>query len=528
MDITVDSGPPDEPTITLDPDGWTKAAEVKVTVDHEVSDEALSDIETIRVKIGDAAWQDYDYDELPIQTNVTEEGQTVIQAQAVDVIGNTSPIVYRTVKISRTGLRLESQLFHTADHKQLYISENWTNQSVTADVYVSHDQGVSIDSVTYSTDEGATWLPYDAPLDFSTEGEHSLWVQAKDAAGNDMTERLIIKIDQTNPLIQYGPDGNTSPSQSVSAQVVVIDEDSGIDEDQLHYIWSKSKDKLDETADWKPFDHLSPLNLAGEVGEWYLHIRALDQAGNESYAISQRFSLESSSQGGNNSGHWIPARSNNAKLGKLVLSEGQLTPAFAADVTEYNGEVANEIDHIHLIVSAAHRLAVVTIHGERIDDQETVSILLDEGTNTIEISVTAEDGTENTYTLIIDRMKAKEKEKAPSDEPTLTDISGHWAEAFIDEAWGKGLIQGYPDGTFKPNQPVTRAEFTVMLTNALNLEGEGVTLAFADRDQIGGWAERAIALAVEAGIVSGYEDGTFRPDLPMTRAEMKDRDHQRT
>ena len=81
------------------------------------------------------------------------------------------------------------------------------------------------------------------------------------------------------------------------------------------------------------------------------------------------------------------------------------------------------------------------------------------------------------------------------------------------------LVSGYPDGTFKPNAAITRAEFTVILANALKLEGAGSAAAFTDEAKIGGWAKQAIANAVEAGIMSGYADGSIRPNARITRAE---------
>jgi len=67
---------------------------------------------------------------------------------------------------------------------------------------------------------------------------------------------------------------------------------------------------------------------------------------------------------------------------------------------------------------------------------------------------------------------------------------------------------------------VTRAEFLVMLVNALGLENTGGTLNFTDEDRIGAWAKEAAAVAAQLGIVNGYPDGSFRPDAPITRAEM--------
>ena len=109
---------------------------------------------------------------------------------------------------------------------------------------------------------------------------------------------------------------------------------------------------------------------------------------------------------------------------------------------------------------------------------------------------------------------------SPEVLSAFRDMDGHWAADVVRQAAAKGIVAGYPDGTFRPDHPITRAEFTVMLVSALQLEGTGAPLPFTDRDQIGPWAAREIGLAVQAGIVRGYEDGTFRPDAPIIRAEM--------
>ncbi|WP_435923010.1 bacterial Ig-like domain-containing protein [Paenibacillus sp. DYY-L-2] len=107
----------------------------------------------------------------------------------------------------------------------------------------------------------------------------------------------------------------------------------------------------------------------------------------------------------------------------------------------------------------------------------------------------------------------------------FTDVTGHWAEASIREAISLGFINGYPDGTFKPNGAVTRAEFAVMLAKALKLadaDGNAASepVAFTDQVEIRPWARDAVAMAINAGIIEGYEDGSFRPSGNVTRAEM--------
>ncbi|MFC0393615.1 InlB B-repeat-containing protein [Paenibacillus mendelii] len=105
-------------------------------------------------------------------------------------------------------------------------------------------------------------------------------------------------------------------------------------------------------------------------------------------------------------------------------------------------------------------------------------------------------------------------------EPEFSDISGHWAEDNIKQAVKNGIVSGYPDGTFKPNAAVTRAEFVVMLMNALKPQAEKAEIAFTDTAKIEAWAKKAVAQAMQAGIIRGFEDGSFRPDKVVTRSEM--------
>ncbi len=102
----------------------------------------------------------------------------------------------------------------------------------------------------------------------------------------------------------------------------------------------------------------------------------------------------------------------------------------------------------------------------------------------------------------------------------FSDIAGHWSEASIKKANSMGIVGGYTNGTFKPDRTVTRAEFAAMLMNALKLQGDGAELTFTDKGKIGTWAKKAVAQAVQAGIITGYEDGTFRPNAPISRSEM--------
>ena len=78
-----------------------------------------------------------------------------------------------------------------------------------------------------------------------------------------------------------------------------------------------------------------------------------------------------------------------------------------------------------------------------------------------------------------------------------------------------GIVNGYPDGTFRPNAPITRAEMAKIIALFAKLDKT------ADRfpDTAGHWAEAYIRLAAGNGWIEGYPDGSFRPDRSITRAE---------
>jgi hypothetical protein len=104
----------------------------------------------------------------------------------------------------------------------------------------------------------------------------------------------------------------------------------------------------------------------------------------------------------------------------------------------------------------------------------------------------------------------------------FTDIKGHWARENITYLYFKGITGGFPDGTFRPNATVTRAQLAAMLVRA-----KGLTRAspapgenpFADL-KAGHWGYADILAARQAGIIGGYADGTFQPDRPVNRAEI--------
>ncbi|RJE89717.1 SpoIID/LytB domain-containing protein [Paenibacillus sp. 1011MAR3C5] len=111
----------------------------------------------------------------------------------------------------------------------------------------------------------------------------------------------------------------------------------------------------------------------------------------------------------------------------------------------------------------------------------------------------------------------------PKPEPSIdfSDIGSHWAKASIEEAVKRGIVMGYEDGTFRPQAQVTRAQFITLLMRAFDGEiSRSAAPAFKDSSDIPDWAMASVKKAVAAGLITGYDDGTFRPGKAISRSEM--------
>lgn len=105
-------------------------------------------------------------------------------------------------------------------------------------------------------------------------------------------------------------------------------------------------------------------------------------------------------------------------------------------------------------------------------------------------------------------------------KPTIapSDIQGHWAEAFIQSLVNKQFVSGFPDGTFKPETVLTRAQFAAVLAKTFDLPAKRQPSTFVDVPS-SFWGAAAIAKANAMGFMAGFPDGTFRPGQNLTRVQ---------
>ncbi|MBM7567176.1 Ig-like domain-containing protein [Paenibacillus sacheonensis] len=371
--------------------------------------------------------------------------------------------------------------------------------------------GADAGTTTAASGGGWTWTPGTALAD----GTHTVSTRATDAAGNTSSASAAITftVDQTLPgvpVITAPAAGesttDTTPTVSGTAEgntavTVILDgTDSGTT-------------TAEADGDWT----LTPGTALAE-GAHTVSARTKDAVGNMSAAsVPVSFTIRretASAPGGYLSGN-ADLRSLTAKADGQELA---LTPTFAAGTTDYKADTSEE--RIVVQAAAADANAAVTIQGEASSGDKTVRLA--EGDNKIEIAVKAANGTVRTYTLNVRRSIVIVDPNPPTC--TFTDITGHWAETQICEAVVNGVVQGDSSAFFRPNEKITRAEFTVMLLRALGTapvtDKDTPALSFGDRAKIPDWAKETIAAAVNNGIVKGYADGAFRPNQTVSRTEM--------
>lgn len=108
-------------------------------------------------------------------------------------------------------------------------------------------------------------------------------------------------------------------------------------------------------------------------------------------------------------------------------------------------------------------------------------------------------------------------QRSPTD---LSDIDDHWAEFCIQHLYQRGVVSGYPDQTFRPNEPVTRTEFAAMLDKAFpDLPDSVAKKEYQDLEETY-WGLIPIYRATQTGFMVGYPDDTFAPIKNIPRYEV--------
>ena len=168
-----------------------------------------------------------------------------------------------------------------------------------------------------------------------------------------------------------------------------------------------------------------------------------------------------------------------------------------------------------------HHLADVLVKAWYHD---AVDYVVEHGIMTGTSATTFEPNTTLSRAMVAQILYNLEGQPTVTGESTFTDVSGHWAIDAITWAQKTGVVDGYEDNTFRPENNVTRQEFAQMMYNYAaykdyDLSAKGDLSQFTDGDSVQEWAVTAVSWANGNALINGHDDGTLEPGGTTTRAQ---------
>ncbi|MCU6713245.1 hypothetical protein M6D81_31560, partial [Paenibacillus sp. J5C_2022] len=278
---------------------YATSASTAVTVSDNGGGIDLSSLQyvwtqSISTPDGGAAWSGFASGDSLSKTGV--DGDWYLHVQAKDIAGNE-------VQVGSNRFRLDN----SAPEAVLGTNGKETYAMSASTVVTVSDNGGGVDpsSLQYvwtqsasTPDGGAAWSGFASGDTLSKSGVDGDWyvhVQAKDVAGNELqVGSPRFRLDNSAPEAVLGTNGNEMYAMSASTAVTVSDNGSGVDPSSLQAVWTQSASTPDGGAAWSGFANGDILSKSGVDGDWYLHIRAVDAAGNAMDAGSNRFRLDNS------------------------------------------------------------------------------------------------------------------------------------------------------------------------------------------------------------------------------------------
>ncbi|MBD2725838.1 S-layer homology domain-containing protein [Nostoc sp. FACHB-892] len=139
----------------------------------------------------------------------------------------------------------------------------------------------------------------------------------------------------------------------------------------------------------------------------------------------------------------------------------------------------------------------------------------------LQTPVPSSAGLESSVTLSALPLVTPAKQKSIIPPPiAFNDVTNNfWGRPFIDVLSSRGILKGFPDYSFRPNQPVNRAEFAAILQKAFDQDRTKTAIAFQDVPAKF-WATPAINQAISAGFLKGYPKKTFKPQQNISRVQV--------
>lgn len=165
--------------------------------------------------------------------------------------------------------------------------------------------------------------------------------------------------------------------------------------------------------------------------------------------------------------------------------------------------------------NSGYSIADVKVDGTSVGDVNSYTFEDVAANHTINATFTYNGG----GTITPDPTPDPDPEPTPDpDEPGIADPDDTGVADWLNTEDHEVFLNGYPDGSFGPDRSMTRAEVAAMFSNLLLDKNVPITTSFSDVAE-DAWYADAVNMLASLDMIAGYEDGTFRPDAPITRAE---------
>lgn len=546
--VMVDTVPPQAPVLAQEPTTPTNKS-VEVTVTYP------DDAEIKEVRIDGGSWVPFDSVANDEKIIMYENG--TVEARCSDAAGNVSDVSRLVVSnIDRTG----------PDTPILVpdITEP-TNKTVTVTVYYAEDSVVKeirIGESDWSLYEGSVTVDRNAKIE----------ARSMDEAGNiSPIGRLII--ENIDAILPTAPVITVSAEKTKAEPITAVitpgtDNESGVDRTEFCLEGAT-------TSDWQEYLDGKIIEIKN-IGTTTIYARTIDKAGNVSPVTSKSVVIDRDNNGGGNSGGNSGGNNGGSSGGNSVGSSGGNNSggnngntggsnsgnsgssnggngSGSSKVTEPKENVPSvtAVDLSVFISSDKSKYAEGDIITFTIDYKNKSNVLatditikaeIPEYTSAVDTSGGTVNGTEiewkiaeltaNTSGKIeyrvsvnkLDKAEVSSSNTATISSPKLTNTEDDSSKTIfllysnVDNFHAK-YITGYADNTFRPSNNITRAEMAAIIYNVLDIEKvETANKNYTDVKSTH-WAYKCINAVTNAGMFVGYNDGSFRPDNYITRAE---------
>ncbi|GEM_PF-3249929 len=285
------------PTIQIGTNGsetYAKTASSIVTITDSGSGLEASSLKYVWTQSADTPGEDAGWTVFASNDSLTKsnaDGDWFLHIEVTDQVGGTARATSNRFRLDNTAPSV---------HYNPYGLSGYLHSVSTVVTVDDSLSGVDTTTLQYAwSHPGASSLSWedftngDTLTQNSPDGQWVLNIAATDHAGNTKTiASSTFAIDNTPPVISFETDGNEVLSYLASTKVNVSDAESGIDYSALNYVWTQSASPPGDGAAWTAFTNGDTLTKFGTDGDWYLHIRAGDQAGNTSEIATSRFNLK--------------------------------------------------------------------------------------------------------------------------------------------------------------------------------------------------------------------------------------------